>query len=54
MALLRPTTLASQSDRRLFVTDAGNARILSIKLGYETSERIPLAEVPDQETQPAP
>ena len=32
----------------LFIADAGNARILSVKLGYHAEEKIALKEVPDQ------
>ena len=39
--------LATHTDRRLFIADAGNGRILSVKLGYHASETIPLAGVED-------
>jgi hypothetical protein len=48
VALARPMTMAVDSDRRLFVTDAMNARILSIRLGYHTDEFAALKDVPDQ------
>jgi len=48
VALMHAAYLATHSDRRLFVADAGNARILSIKLGYAAEERISLKNVPDQ------
>ncbi len=35
-ALFRPTHLATHSDRRLFIADGGNSRIVSVKLGYHT------------------
>ncbi|MFC1479496.1 hypothetical protein ACFL6F_02765 [Planctomycetota bacterium] len=39
---------AVHSDRRLFVSDLGNARIVSVKLGYHTEEKVPLRQVPDR------
>ena len=33
---------AVQSDKRLFVSDAGNYRVVSIKLGYQTEEKVPI------------
>jgi hypothetical protein len=33
---------ATWSDRRLFIADAGNHRIISVKLGYHTSEYVKL------------
>ena len=41
--------LATHTDRRLYVADAGNARILSVRLNYHVTERIPLKEVRDIE-----
>jgi hypothetical protein len=35
------------TDRRLFIADGGNARLLSVKLGYHAEEKIPLKDVPD-------
>ena len=37
----------THTDRRLFISDLGNARLLSVKLGYHRTVRIPLREVPD-------
>jgi hypothetical protein len=34
------------TDRRLFISDAGNARILSVRLGYHSEARVPLRDVP--------
>lgn len=48
VALARPMTMATDSDRRLFVTDAMNAKILSIKLGYHADERVALKGIPEQ------
>jgi hypothetical protein len=33
---------AVHSDKRLFVSDAGNYRVVSIKLGYQTEEKVSL------------
>ena len=35
---------AAYSDRRLFIADAGNGRILSVKLGYHAEERVTVGE----------
>jgi len=40
--------VATHSDRRLFIADYGNYRILSVKLGYHAEEKIALKGVPDQ------
>jgi hypothetical protein len=48
VALARPCYLAAHTDRRLFIADYGNYRILSVKLGYHASESVRLADVPDQ------
>ncbi len=42
VALMHGAYLATQTDRRLFIADPGNERILSVKLDYHTSERIPV------------
>jgi hypothetical protein len=34
--------VATHTDRRLFIADPGNARILSVKLDYHATERVPL------------
>ena len=33
---------ATHTDHRLFIADAGNGRILSVKLGYHATECVPL------------
>jgi hypothetical protein len=38
----------TQTDRRIFISDVGNGRILSVKLGYHADEKRPLKDVPDQ------
>jgi len=50
ITLMNPKFVAVDTDRRLFVADIGNYRILSVKLGYHATERIPLKDVPDAGT----
>jgi hypothetical protein len=40
VAFMRVAYLAVESDKNLYATDPGNARILSIKLGYHTEEKV--------------
>jgi hypothetical protein len=40
VALMNPRFLATESDRRLFIADIGNSRIVSVLLTYETEEKI--------------
>ena len=47
MSVPTPTTMATDSDRRLFVIDAMSNRILSVKLGYHAEEKVKLSDVPD-------
>jgi len=47
VALCHPAYLATHTDRRLFIADPGNARILSVKLDYHTTERVALKDVKD-------
>jgi hypothetical protein len=47
VAFFHPAYLAVDTDRRLFVNDPGNDRIVSVKLGYHANERVALADVPD-------
>ena len=42
VAIMHACYLATHSDRRLFIADAGNARIVSVKLDYHATERAPL------------
>jgi hypothetical protein len=39
---------AVHSDRRLFVADGGNYRIVSVKLGYNAEEKVALKDVSDE------
>jgi hypothetical protein len=49
VALFYAPYLATHSDRRLFIADLGNFRILSVKLGYHAEEKIALKDVADAE-----
>ena len=42
VAFMRVSYLAVESDKRLYAVDSSNARILSIKLGYHTEEKVKL------------
>jgi hypothetical protein len=42
VSLMHAAYLATESDRRLFIADAGNSRVVSVWLGYHTEERIPI------------
>jgi hypothetical protein len=54
VALFYAPYLATHTDRRLFIADPGNGRILSLKLGYHAEEKIPLRNVPDRKKQGTP
>jgi hypothetical protein len=43
VAIMHTNFTGVHSDRRLFISDTGNGRILSVKLGYHTEARLPLA-----------
>jgi len=45
VGLFYPAYLATHTDRRLFIADPGNARIVSVKLGYHATERVALKDV---------
>jgi hypothetical protein len=47
-ALFYAPYLATHTDRRLFVADLGNSRILSVKLGYYAEEKVALKDIRDQ------
>lgn len=47
VALCQPLMVGVYTDRRLFVSDPGNARLISVKLDYHASERVSLRDVPD-------
>ncbi|MFO7898657.1 MAG: hypothetical protein R6V58_06315 [Planctomycetota bacterium] len=43
-ALFHACYVASHTDRRLFIADAGSARIVSVKLGYHAEDKVPLTD----------
>ncbi|MCX7591273.1 MAG: hypothetical protein N2255_06550 [Kiritimatiellae bacterium] len=45
VALFYAPHVATHTDRRLFIADVGNERIVSVRLGYSTEKRIRLSEV---------
>jgi hypothetical protein len=45
VALFHPCFLGTHTDRRMFIADWGNARILSVKLGYHAEEKVALKDV---------
>ncbi len=50
-ALIYPAYLATHTDRRLFIADIGNARIVSVRLGYHTEARIALSDAPESKAE---
>jgi len=44
VALFHGAYLATHTDRRLFIADPGNGRVLSVKLDYRATETVPLKE----------
>jgi len=48
VALFHAPYLATDTDRRLFIADPGNGRILSVQLGYHAEETIALSDVSEQ------
>jgi hypothetical protein len=44
-ALFYAPYVATHTDRRLFIADPGNGRVVSVKLGYHTEEWIALSDV---------
>jgi len=47
VALMHACYVATHTDHRLFIADAGNARIVSVKLDYYAAERVALKDVKD-------
>jgi hypothetical protein len=45
VALMYAPYVATHTDRRLFIADPGNMRILSVKLGYHAEEKVALKDV---------
>ncbi len=52
VALTHACYVGVQADRRVFIADAGNARIVSVKLDYHASERLSLKGVAAPASQP--
>ncbi|MEX1096717.1 MAG: hypothetical protein WED34_11770 [Planctomycetales bacterium] len=42
VGLFHAAYVAAHTDHRLFIADVGNSRLISVKLGYHASERLPL------------
>ena len=49
VALFWPNHVATHTDRRLFIADPGNARILSVRLGYHATQKVALRDVAEGE-----
>ena len=47
VALFRACCVGNHTDRRLFIADAGNGRIVSVKVGYHATAMVSLRNVPD-------
>jgi hypothetical protein len=47
VTFVSPKWLCVHSDRRLFVADRGNYRVVSVKLGYHAEEKVALKDVKD-------
>ncbi len=50
VGLFHPCFVSSHTDRRLFISDLGNARIASVKLGYHANKIIKVKGVRDEGT----
>lgn len=48
VSLFHAPFVASHTDRRLFIADPGNGRVLSVKLDYHVAEKVALKSVPDE------
>ncbi len=46
VGLFHAAYVGTHTDRRLFIADAGNGRIVSVKLGYHATEKVALKDVP--------
>jgi hypothetical protein len=44
VGLFYPAYVAVDTDRRLFIADPGNARVVAVKLGYHATGRVPLGK----------
>jgi len=47
LSLFHAPYVATHTDRRLFIADPGNARIVSVKIGYRATQRVGLKNVSD-------
>jgi hypothetical protein len=47
VALFHAAYVGTHTDRRLFIHDAGNGRIVGVRLDYHATERAPLADAPE-------
>ncbi|HLX60979.1 MAG TPA: hypothetical protein VKX17_06820 [Planctomycetota bacterium] len=47
VGLFHACFVGTHTDRRLFISDVGNGRILSVRLNYHSTESVPLKSVPD-------
>ena len=47
VSLMHACFVGTHTDHRLFIADAGNERILSVKLGYHAEGKVALKDVPD-------
>jgi len=50
VSLVYACYVATHTDRRLFIADVGNSRIVSVKLGYHATERVALKDVANDES----
>ena len=48
VALFHAAYVEADTDRRRFIADAGNARIVQVKLDYHATEKVSLHNVPDR------
>jgi hypothetical protein len=48
VSLFHAAFVATHTDRRLFIADGGNARIVSVKLGYHATETVRMNDVEEQ------
>ena len=48
VALMHPSHVATLTDRRLYIGDVGNSRIVQVKLGYHREKTIPLSQIENQ------
>jgi hypothetical protein len=52
VALMHACYVGVQSDKRLFIADAGNRRIVSVRLAYATDTRLPLKDAAEERHHP--